>query len=166
MNSYKSPKLSFFRRKFLINREFQFWFIMCFVSVAIAVIVAVFLASEYFFWYFTEQGRAAGLMEGDIFFSFLDRQRLAMTQVLFVLSSFFFISLSMLGLLFSHRIAGPLYRLERHMRAVARGDIASPIRFRSKDFFKELSKAYNEQYDYLKYGLEPPSVTSKDDTPK
>jgi hypothetical protein len=42
-------------------------------------------------------------------------------------------------------VAGPLYRLRKHLSAVARGETHSDVRFRKGDFFPEVADAYNLQ---------------------
>lgn len=43
----------------------------------------------------------------------------------------------------SNRFAGPLVRLRRSMRALARGDHVEPIRFREGDFWQEFADEFN-----------------------
>jgi len=44
-----------------------------------------------------------------------------------------------LGLLYSHRIAGPIYNLKRVLRDVRRGNLDRKVRFRKKDEFHDLA---------------------------
>ena len=48
-----------------------------------------------------------------------------------------------LGLSLSNRIAGPIYKLRLHMKAVSRGDAVRTISFRRDDHFKGLADDYN-----------------------
>ena len=43
----------------------------------------------------------------------------------------------------SNRFAGPLVRLRRSMRALARGEHVEPIRFRDGDFWQEFADEFN-----------------------
>jgi len=43
----------------------------------------------------------------------------------------------------SNRFAGPLVRLRRSMRAMARGEHVEPIRFRENDFWQEFAEEFN-----------------------
>jgi len=49
-----------------------------------------------------------------------------------------------LGVFFSHRIAGPLFRLQRHIREMSERIITSPIRIRSTDEFQGLASSLEE----------------------
>jgi hypothetical protein len=56
-----------------------------------------------------------------------------------------FVLLFAFGLVFSHRIAGPLYKFRMHLESSAKSKRYSKVMFRSKDFFVELADAYNRQ---------------------
>jgi hypothetical protein len=49
-----------------------------------------------------------------------------------------------------HRVAGPVYRFERHMQDVLDGYAVDPLRFRDSDQLPELAETYNQ----LLYKLE------------
>jgi len=49
-----------------------------------------------------------------------------------------------LGLLLTFRIAGPAYRFESYLRALARGEEVGPCRIREKDELQSLCDAINE----------------------
>jgi nitrogen fixation/metabolism regulation signal transduction histidine kinase len=61
-----------------------------------------------------------------------------------------------LALLYSHRIAGPLYRLEKHLYLLSDGKNTPPFHFRKYDEFKEVGVAFEqlrkklEEKGYLK----------------
>lgn len=166
MSESKGPFHAWVRRNYLINRSFQIRFILYTVGVSLMAVLAVYLTANYFFWSFQEKGREIGLGEGHVFFTFLEQQQAYMNQLLLGLSFFFILGLSFWGLILSHRVAGPLHRLNKHMWSVARGEVTDPLVFREKDFFQELSSAYNAQYEYLKYGRDPKKVSSEQEQAK
>jgi len=43
----------------------------------------------------------------------------------------------------SNRFAGPMLRLRRNMRALARGEAVQPIEFRQDDFWREFAEDFN-----------------------
>lgn len=43
----------------------------------------------------------------------------------------------------SHRFAGPVYRLKKSMKSLAEGEQVPPLKFRSKDFWSEISSDFN-----------------------
>ncbi|MFC2061664.1 HAMP domain-containing protein [Elusimicrobiota bacterium] len=52
-------------------------------------------------------------------------------------------------LFYSHRLAGPVYRLERHIEEIAEGRYDHKIVLRKKDEFKQLADAINKLEDKL-----------------
>jgi len=48
------------------------------------------------------------------------------------------------GVMLTHRIAGPVYRMERHLEAIARGENPGDCRIRKNDEFQELCARLNE----------------------
>lgn len=48
-----------------------------------------------------------------------------------------------LGLLYSHRLAGPAYRLEKELKNLAQGNGANPITLRENDEFHPLAESFN-----------------------
>lgn len=61
-------------------------------------------------------------------------------------TAFFFI----LGIFLSHRIAGPLYRFQKHFRDAAKSKGLHEVRLRPKDEFQDLAAAHNEMVRSLK----------------
>lgn len=59
----------------------------------------------------------------------------------------FYLGVFIVAVLFSNRLAGPLYRLRRHMIESARGQQIVKIFFRKNDYYTELNHAYNELAD-------------------
>jgi hypothetical protein len=49
----------------------------------------------------------------------------------------------------SNRFAGPLVRLRRGMRALARGEHVEPIKFRQGDFWREFAEEFNAVVDRI-----------------
>ncbi|OGW84324.1 MAG: hypothetical protein A2987_05510 [Omnitrophica bacterium RIFCSPLOWO2_01_FULL_45_10] len=51
--------------------------------------------------------------------------------------------LVVIGIFLSHRIAGPIYRMERFLGGLAKGDIANRLSLRKKDELKSLADGIN-----------------------
>ncbi len=54
-----------------------------------------------------------------------------------------------LGLIASHRVAGPLYRLKQAMKQVAAGDMGVRIRLRRKDQLTDVADIFNRMMNAL-----------------
>lgn len=48
------------------------------------------------------------------------------------------------GLVYSNRIAGPLYKLEKFLKAKANGEVVGDVKFRDRDNFTEIATAMND----------------------
>ena len=56
-----------------------------------------------------------------------------------------FFGLFWFGLVLSNRIAGPIYRIQRHMQEMIDGKPVPPtVHLRKKDYFQEVAQTYNE----------------------
>lgn len=55
-----------------------------------------------------------------------------------------------IGLLITHRIAGPAYRMQQHCRAIARGEDVGHCRIRKDDELVDLCEALNSAVDALR----------------
>jgi methyl-accepting chemotaxis protein len=54
------------------------------------------------------------------------------------------------GVFFLHRVAGPIYRVQRILNQVGQGELVDVIRIRRKDFFKELVNSVNSVVSLVK----------------
>jgi methyl-accepting chemotaxis protein len=50
---------------------------------------------------------------------------------------------------FLHRIAGPLFRIERTLKEISEGKDVEPIKLRKKDFYKSLAESVNKVIEYI-----------------
>lgn len=135
------------RRVFLINPPFQLAFMAWMVGISFAVIGVFYGANWYFFEKFWDQGVALGLPTDHVFFEFLRDQRREMFWIFLATSSVVFAAVCSIGLILSHRVAGPLYRLRKHVMDVADGNTVDDVKFRTGDHFQEVAAAYNLQME-------------------
>lgn len=133
------------RKNFLINPRFQLSFLAYTLGISVLTIVFFYAADAYFFWKFRQLGQGLGLPSNHVFFQFLDEQHATKNTYYGIAAGVTVSFLSIWGLLLSHRVAGPLYRLRKHLTSVAQGETLSDVRFRKGDFFQEVADAYNMQ---------------------
>ena len=67
-----------------------------------------------------------------------------------------------IGILVTHRVAGPLYRFEEYLKAVARGEPVGRCHIRKGDECQSLCDAVNDAVDALKR-REPPAPTLEEE---
>ena len=66
----------------------------------------------------------------------------------------------------SNRFVGPLVRLRRSLRELARGEKVEPIRFREGDFWQEIAEEFNAvaaRFERVSSGNPPTAATSETD---
>jgi len=70
--------------------------------------------------------------------------------VLFLFLGIAIFLVGFIALLFSHRIAGPIYRLRKLAETLAEGKDIPPVKFRNYDEFKEVAAAFEKLRNSLK----------------
>ena len=66
-----------------------------------------------------------------------------------IISLLFLVVVTLFGLLFSHRTAGPLFHFEKVFKEVKGGNTACRIKLRPKDEFRSAAIEFNEMMDKL-----------------
>ena len=138
------------RAVYIINRNFQFRFMVWMTAAGVAIGGSFFAAHKYFFASFLRKGIDAGLPSDHVFFSFLSKQEAYLDRIFILTCVLIAGAVVYFSIKLSNKIAGPLYRLHRHMVLVADGKTDSPVAFRDGDYFVELADAYNAQLQKLK----------------
>jgi len=131
------------RRTYLINPRFQWRFIGFMATVSVLAISMLFVSNILFFQNMEHEALSVGLTRDNPYFDFLQEQKSALSMLYFAVSGVVFVLMMALGILYSHRIAGPLYHLDRKMRRIAGGEEPSPLQFRRRDQFLELTESFN-----------------------
>lgn len=133
-------------RTFLINPEFQVKFIIYVVSCTLGAMSLIYFSQQYFFAQFYQKGEDLGLADNHPFYMLLNQQQEQLTQIFFVTAMIVCGLVSLWALFFSHRIAGPFYRLEKYFLDAShnKGKPLAPLAFRDDDFFQEIPDAINQ----------------------
>ncbi len=76
--------------------------------------------------------------------------------VIFIVSSFF------IGIVISNRMAGPINRIVREMERAKKGEKVGKIEVRSKDYYQNLSRAFNDVVEQLNKISERGDVNPED----
>jgi hypothetical protein len=121
------------RKRYLVHRKFQLDFTL---KVLLAVFAPVFICTIFVSLYLIIGGWLPGahlqhLLNPGFWFAFLLRALpVAFAVIVFTI-------------LFSHRIAGPVKRMQAACRERDRGQKPSPIILRKKDYFHRLAQKLN-----------------------
>ncbi len=135
-------------RNFLIDRDFQF---------------------KYIFW-LTASGLLLVLLNAAIFYSYVhenyemfleltpmsnEARELLTTELreivirLVALSVVFIGGIGVVGLVLSHRAAGPMYAFRRVFRQIREGNAQARIQLRPKDHFQQVAAEFNQMMDSI-----------------
>ena len=130
-------------RKFHM-RYYGLWFL-------ISIIMVSFLAFS-FYLVFEEQWKNILYLAPDMKLEYwLKHSRFVDTLVL--ISSLLAMALTCLGIFTTHRIAGPLVKLQRAFEEVKKGNLSYRIKFRKQDSLIELELTFNEMMEELEKRL-------------
>ncbi|MBL6990719.1 MAG: hypothetical protein ISR65_13120 [Bacteriovoracaceae bacterium] len=138
-----------FGRIYLVNPKFQYRLMGQAVLIGGLSILVVFLANMYFFNYYFDKGLALNLPTTHAYFRLLKEQQNHMNLVFLCVASMFVLIFTFWGLFFSHRVAGPLFRLEKYFKSGSKHEdgMMMEVSFRKTDFFKTLAISINEYFD-------------------
>ncbi|HXH74264.1 MAG TPA: hypothetical protein VNJ08_04820 [Bacteriovoracaceae bacterium] len=126
------------RKVILINRKFQLNIIAHFMGLSLISIAAFYAANLWFFHKFLDLGKEMGLPSEHVFFQFINSQKLQMNWIFLTVSIVVLIILTLGGAILSHKVAGPIYRLCKHLKGIETGDEVKPLSFREGDYFLEI----------------------------
>ncbi len=131
-----------FRKKRFVSKSIQAGLTGSFITVAVVcALLQVVLVNR-------SLGQLAGeLGEPQVFLEALPSllmSNLGITLAVLVPAMWFF------GVLVTHRIAGPVYRLERYLEGIARGEYEGPCKVRKGDELQELCDKLNRAVDRLR----------------
>jgi methyl-accepting chemotaxis protein len=146
MNAQEKPTVKIARRQYFIKKDFQTRFIVKFILV---LVIGGFISV----------GLTLLTTRGTLTTSFVDSRLLIQDTPLVILPSVVLttvISIAVVGivvaivtLLVSHKIAGPMFRFEKDIERIARGDLKSQIHLRKGDQFQEMVTSINAMIDSL-----------------
>lgn len=131
------------RRTYLINPRFQWRFIGFMATVSLVAIALLFVSNIVFFRDMERDALSVGLAADNPYFDFLTEQKADLSRLYFGVSALAFLLMMGLGILYSHRIAGPLHNLNTKMKRIADGEDPTPLSFRRNDQFSELAESFN-----------------------
>ena len=154
----------FRRKKYLINKKFQFRFAAFFLFEAIVVLMLSLGFIYHLHCKYSDQmyrleydNRMFALLINSFVGTDLaapQAQDFPVNEIL-VESIFFAVCLFAIvlipSIIASHRIAGPLYKLNRMIKDVSRGMSIQKISFRKRDSFKEMESNFNDMLASLHY---------------
>jgi methyl-accepting chemotaxis protein len=145
------------RRRYLISDTFQYRF----VGVSFIYHLVVLLAfAAMLFWPLGTSLEDVSLSPSQI--DEIAKQFLVLHNRIWTPLLVALLLLTLHSVLFSHRIAGPLYRFRTIFKAISRGDLTIRTTIRKNDFLQREAEAFGEMIEWIKARLsEIQSVSSE-----
>lgn len=129
------------RRNYFIKKEFQFEFILKFCLILLAGIIL----STCLVFIFSQDTLTSSFNDARLV---IENTGQAILPVILItnLVTLALITLAaiVVTLFISHRIAGPMFRFEKDLKQVAKGDLNLRVHLRKKDQFSEMARSFNE----------------------
>ena len=135
-------------KNLIINPRVQFKLIAIFAGVFLLTVGTLYSTIYLFFWKFHAKAINVGIPEGHIFFKFLAEQKYSLDMLFLALAVINFFILILVGIVISHRIAGPVEKLKNHLDTIH--SEAEDFRLRVSDFFSEISPVVNKLREKFK----------------
>lgn len=131
---------SFFKRTYLINRPLQFKY-----ALMVGLVLIVMLLLVQFHTYWTIQS-----IYPHVFSSLLGRQIKSLQYWMLINGAVYAAGVAVLSIFISHKIAGPMYRLERAIREILdSNDDSRRVTLREGDEFHSLAEQINRLLERL-----------------
>ena len=133
------------RRNFLINKPFQFRFMLFVCGAALIGILIQMLTILYFINEMLGIEPVDGVNVSSYFYNFLQTNSDRFLYAFLLGAICFFIFSLIASLFFSHKIAGPLFRLHMYLNSnSSNADKVKKLSFRQGDFFQEIPEDFNK----------------------
>jgi len=131
------------RRNYLINPNFQWKMIRWMTILSIATSFIYFISNFVFFSNLKALGVSQHLSVNSLYFKFINQQQYRMNLIFLITTLIAIVIIVGFGIYSSHRIAGPIYRMCKHLKESDPKDFSS-VKFRKNDFFPELADSFND----------------------
>jgi len=139
------------RRHYFIDKSFQSKFILRFCGI---VILSSILVGAILF-IFSKDSTTVAIENTEVTVkSTADFILPLVIQTLILTTIFSAISVSLLTLFISHKIAGPLYRLKKDIEKLGKGDLGVSFHIRAGDQLKNLASALSTTVESLRKKIE------------
>lgn len=126
-------KRTYKRRNYFVNKQVQGIYAL-FIIISVSI-VSLLVSMEILRSFYNAFG------SGDnTFFAQIDTFFIVKVLLLLILGS---LMIGVLALFASHRIAGPIFRLNASMKKLARGQFNERVTFRKNDYFQEVASNFN-----------------------
>ena len=134
------------RKIFIINKKYQFRYLFIIISTMLISVASVYFTTFYVIWnkvideFFFVPEASKKLAE-----IFVQTSQLLVIPILLLAVIF-----TAIGIILSHKVAGPIFRVERVAQELSKGNLDIRVKFRKGDELHELADSLNEMIDGIK----------------
>ncbi|MFH1222843.1 MAG: HAMP domain-containing protein [Pseudomonadota bacterium] len=136
------------RSIFIINRTFQIKYALL-LAVMGGLVALLFAAHIFYFCNEYFKIFVPNYASNPSIVSFLHEEHMKIAVYLLLLIMFMMIFLFFLGIVITHKIAGPIMVVKRKMKDIISGDLSARARLRKGDEFRDLADSFNNLADIL-----------------
>ena len=137
----QAPRI--FRRRFLIHRELQLPFVGIMLMLALLTGLQMLAQVLWLNINVVEKAAEYGLKQDILTTAFIIVQRKELLLRLFAFLGLNLLLIGIFAFFYSHRVSGPIYRLEKALKNLADSDALQEIHFRRNDLFHGLAEHFN-----------------------
>jgi hypothetical protein len=135
-------------KNLIVNPKVQYKLITVFLGLFLLTVATLYSTFYLFFWRFKEKALSVGIPDGHVFFRFLSEQKSSLDTLFISFAVINFLLLILVGLVVSHRIAGPIQKLKNHLDKMDHD--AEDFKLRENDFFNEIGPVVNKLREKFK----------------
>ncbi|HBQ22066.1 MAG: hypothetical protein A2Z91_03530 [Deltaproteobacteria bacterium GWA2_38_16] len=138
------------RKQYIINQDFQFRYIGLLIGVASIICLVFVVAAKYYINLNLNPLIESGLISSPLAQELIQVEKNFLNKNLLTIFLVLISVLTLVGIFITHRIAGPIYALERRMKQIAQeGFQHMPFHVRKNDEFQELVENFNTMMESL-----------------
>lgn len=138
-------------KNILILPDFQIKLLSYFVTLFFITTACLYSTTFLFFWRMKQKGLQVGIPEGHVFYTFLENQKSGLDLVFIILVAINLLILIGVGFFISHKIAGPLKKMQQYIDGLIKTPKqAEEFRLRKGDFLREFEPQMDELKEKLK----------------
>ncbi|MAZ49276.1 MAG: hypothetical protein CME65_12000 [Halobacteriovoraceae bacterium] len=138
------------RRIYIINPEFQYRFclILCGIAFVISLIYPLVVFDIINMLQADYERVLSQLPAGASIIDFQEVQKGAMFLLFMIIIAVLCLTF-VAGIIISHKIAGPMYKMTMFLQKIREGGVIHELTFRDGDQFEEVAEELNETLEYL-----------------
>jgi len=133
------------RRHYIINQDFQFRYIGLLVGLASLLCLVFVVMTKHYIELNLNPLIESGLIASPVVNELIQIEKQFLNKNLLTVFLLVLGTLTLAGVFITHRIAGPIYALERRMKQITQeGMQKTPFHVRQTDEFQELVESFND----------------------